>query len=135
MKSLKYFGYKVINTEYNLTVKVGKYFFSGRLDSLLKDGDMYYILDYKTGTIPKNPKYDFQTMIYILAVSKFYNTENVTFVYLDLKNQNEARIDYSYELSKEYEEKLMSTGEKIEHIEKTGRQNQNCKCEYSTICF
>ena len=54
LKSLKYFEYKVINTEYTLNIKLDKYIFSGRLDALVKDGDKYYILDYKTGGVNKN---------------------------------------------------------------------------------
>ena len=72
LKSTEYFSYDVINTEYNLSVKIGEYFYGGRLDALVKNGDKYYILDYKTGAIPKNPKYDFQTMIYILSVKEFF---------------------------------------------------------------
>ena len=33
----------------------------------------------------KNAKYDFQTMIYLLAVRAFFKTDKVVFVYLDLK--------------------------------------------------
>ena len=62
LKSSKYFGYEVINTEYNLAFKHQSYFLGGRLDALVKNGDEYFILDYKTGSAPKNAKYDFQTI-------------------------------------------------------------------------
>lgn len=134
LKNIKYFEYKTIHTEYTLTVKIDDYFFTGRLDALVKNGDKYYILDYKTGSAPKNAKYDFQTMIYILAVKEFYKTENITFVYLDLKNREEVNITYSQELEQEYKEKLVSTAKKLNHAEKSVKKNKECKCEYSIIC-
>ena len=72
LKDVKYFSYETINTEYNLSVKLGDYFFTGRLDALVKKDNRYYILDYKTGSAPKNAKYDYQTMIYLLAVNAFF---------------------------------------------------------------
>ena len=86
LKGIKYFGYEVVNTEYNLSLKLGDAFFGGRLDALVKEDDTYYILDYKTGSAPKNAKFDYQTMIYLLAVSKFFKTDKVKFIYIDLKN-------------------------------------------------
>ena len=92
LKNVKYFSYEVINTEYNLSVKIADKFFGGRLDALVKDNDKYYILDYKTGSAPKNAQYDYQTMIYLLAVRAFFNTDNVSFVYLDLKNKTALKM-------------------------------------------
>ena len=92
LKSISYFAYDVINTEYALTLKVGSYYFGDRLDALVKDSDEYYILDYKTGSAPKNAKYDFQTMIYLLAISKSFKTQNVNFIYIDLKNKENVKI-------------------------------------------
>ena len=89
LKGIKYFGYEVVNTEYNLSLKLGDAFFGGRLDALVKEDDTYYILDYKTGSAPKNAKFDYQTMIYLLAVSKFFKTDKVKFIYIDLKNKEE----------------------------------------------
>ena len=85
LKAISYFSYQVIGTEYEMFSKIGKYFCGGRLDALLKNNEEYYILDYKTGSVPKNAKYDFQTMIYMLAVSSFYKTNNIKFVFIDLK--------------------------------------------------
>ena len=135
LKGVKYFKYDVINTEYTLTVKIGEYFFSGRLDALVKDGENYYILDYKTGSPPKEAKYDYQTMIYILAVKNFFKTENVTFVYLDLKNREEVCIKYSAELEKEYIQKLTQTAKKLNHTDKSINKKESCICEYSKICL
>ena len=134
LKGLKYLGYEVINTEYNLAVKIGEYFFGGRLDALVKDNGRYYILDYKTGSAPKNAKYDFQTIIYLLAVKHFFKTDEVTFVYLDLKNKDELKIELTLELEETYRKRLLETAEKI-CSEEIPPKKQNCNCEYSLICY
>lgn len=134
LKKTKYFSYEGINTEYNLSVKIGEYFFGGRLDALVKNNDTYYILDYKTGSAPKNAKYDFQTMIYLLAVRAFFKTDNVIFVYIDLKNKEELKIELSASLVTEYETKLIDTVQKIKN-EDFAKKLSNCKCEYNIICY
>jgi len=133
LKGIKYFSFDTVKTEYNLTVKVGDFFFGGRLDALMKNGDEYYILDYKTGSVPKNAKYDYQTMIYLLAVKEFFKAENVCFVYLDLKNKSEVVINLTDELIEEYSQKLIDMAEKIN--KQLYPQNKNCNCEYSIICY
>jgi ATP-dependent exoDNAse (exonuclease V) beta subunit len=60
-----------------LSYKINDKFIGGRLDALVKNDDTYYILDYKTGSAPKDAKYDFQTMVYALCVSEFFNTNNI----------------------------------------------------------
>ena len=134
LKGVKYFSYSCVNTEYNLSVKIGDYFFGGRLDALVKNDEVYYILDYKTGSAPKNAKYDFQTMIYLLAVRAFFKTENVVFVYLDLKNKTDVRIELTTSLVQEYEKKLLEMVKKINEDEFIKTKN-DCKCEYNIICY
>jgi ATP-dependent exoDNAse (exonuclease V) beta subunit len=134
LKGLNYFGYKTINTEYSLMVKVGEYFFGGRLDALVENEGKFYILDYKTGSIPKNPKFDYQTMIYLLAVSAFFKTNNVSFVYLDLKNKTEVVIELTSGLLEEYTKKLVDIIKRIE-TEDFVKNNKDCKCEYNIICY
>jgi ATP-dependent exoDNAse (exonuclease V) beta subunit len=134
LKSIPYFGYEVIDTEYNLSFKLDNSFFGGRLDGLVKNDNRYYILDYKTGSAPKNAKYDYQTIIYMLAVSTFFKTEKVTFVYLDLKNKDEVKIELTEELIKEYRAKLTEIKNKIELGDFSKKKN-DCKCEYNSICY
>lgn len=135
LKNIEYFKYSTIGTEYNLSVKIGSNFFGGRLDALVKDGEHYYILDYKTGSAPKNAAYDFQTMIYLLGVNKFFNTLNVSFVYLDLKNKSEVKIDLNDSLISEYEAKLEEISAKIEN-ECFNPSKKDCnRCEYGKICY
>lgn len=71
LKSSKYFKLNVVNTEYNLSSKIGKYWVGGRLDAFMSDGESYFILDYKTGNIPQNAEQDFQTIVYLLCSDKF----------------------------------------------------------------
>lgn len=134
LKAIEYFSYEVINTEYNLAVKVGDYFFGGRLDALVKKNDRFYILDYKTGSAPKNAKYDFQTIIYLLAVKEFFKTDKVSFVYIDLKNREEVQIEYTPALEEEYKNKLTKTVENINREDEPTKK-ENCTCEYELICF
>ena len=134
LKNISYFSYETINTEYNLSVKKGNVFFGGRLDALVKNNEKYYILDYKTGSAPKNAKFDFQTIIYLLAVRAFYKTDDVTFVYIDLKNKTESKIELTADLVDEYENKLTNIAEKI-NSEEFVKKSKDCKCEYSIICY
>ncbi len=133
LKGIKYFGYEVVNTEYNLSLKLGDAFFGGRLDALVKEDDTYYILDYKTGSAPKNAKFDYQTMIYLLAVSKFFKTDKVKFIYIDLKNKEELAVEYSPELGEEYQKRLVNAA-KINSDEIPPKKTE-CKCEYKAVCF
>lgn len=134
LKNCKYFAYDIVSTEYNLSFNLNNRYLGGRLDALVKNGDKYYILDYKTGGAPKDAKYDFQTMIYLLAVREFYKTDNVVFVYLDLKNKNEVAVTLSESLSNEYKKLLNEICNEIEKSEYKASKN-GCKyCEYRIIC-
>ena len=134
LKNIKYFSYEVINTEYNLSVKINDIFYGGRLDALVKNNNRYYILDYKTGSAPKNATCDFQTIIYLLVVKTFFNTDNVTFIYIDLKNKEEVEINLTPDLIIKYKEILNNITSKIitENFEK---KSNNCNCEYNIICY
>ena len=134
LKTSKYFSFDVINTEYNLAVKIGRHFFGGRLDALLYDSGIYYILDYKTGSAPKNAKYDYQTIIYTLAVREFFKTDNIIFVYIDLKHKEDVIINFEKETEQEYEIRLTDIAQKIDRYE-TSIRKPDCKCEYNSICF
>lgn len=134
LKSSVYFTYTVINTEYSLSVKIGEQIFGGRLDALVRDEEKYYILDYKTGSAPKGAKYDFQTMIYMLAVKEYFKTDKVNFVYLDLRNKDEVKIELTPELEQEYRKKLIETANRVNNIN-LNKKNADCSCEYSIICY
>lgn len=135
LKNIEYFKYECINTEYNLSVKIEDAFFGGRLDALVKKDDTYYILDYKTGSAPKNAEYDFQTIIYLLSVRGFFKTDKVIFVYIDLKNRKDVKIELSPDLIKKYEEKLINIQQKIRRKEYYPSKKDCKKCEYGKICY
>ena len=135
LKNIKYFNYEVINTEYNLFFKSGKHFFGGRLDALVKSENRYYILDYKTGAAPKDAKYDFQTMIYLLAVMNFFKTYEITFVYIDLKNKKEVCIDLTEGLVQEYTQKLNEIAAKTDRTDFPASGKECKTCEYGIICY
>jgi CRISPR/Cas system-associated exonuclease Cas4 (RecB family) len=70
----------------------------------------------------------------MLAVSTFFKTEKVTFVYLDLKNKDEVKIELTEELIKEYRAKLNEIKNKIELGDFSKKKN-DYKCEYNSICY
>lgn len=133
LKQNEYFQKKYINSEYNLSCKIGEYWIGGRLDALVKDENYFYILDYKTGQIPKNPEYDFQTMVYLLCASKIFG-ENIKFVYIDLKNNQSYIIDYK----KDYENPILEVCYKIKNAQLLDEieHSKKCEfCEYRKICI
>ena len=139
LKSDQFLQKEYVNSEYNLSCRVGQYFVSGRLDALVKDGDDYFILDYKTGSVPKNPDFDYQTMIYLLAVKKlFKDAKSVTFVYIDLKNRKHNLTVLTNDLQIEYEKELVKICDKIQLLKKSykySKNTNNCKyCEYKKLC-
>ena len=87
-----YYNKDCLKSEFPLMIKLDKYWVGGRIDAVVFEGDNYYILDYKTGSAPKNAQYDFQTMIYLLCMDKYLkNYSELSFVYIDLKNDKIPR--------------------------------------------
>lgn len=140
LKSNKYFKLNVVNTEYNLSCKINKYWVGGRLDAFMSDGENYLILDYKTGQIPANAEQDFQTIVYLLAADKHLkgNYSSLKFIYLGLKNDTEKEILLSSDLKKQYEEKIISTCDKIDFAINSNlfvmNQAKCLTCEYNKVC-
>lgn len=131
LKQNEFFQKSYVNSEYNLSCKVGEYWIGGRLDALVQDENFYYILDYKTGQIPKNPEFDFQTMVYLLCASKKFG-QNIKFVYIDLKNNQNCVIDFD----KDYEPKILEICEKIKNAQTNVEHSKKCDfCEYRKICI
>lgn len=138
LKSTKYFKYEFLKSEYQLNMKITEYWIGGRLDALVKDENNYYILDYKTGEIPKNPEFDYQTMIYLLcADKKIKNYDSLSFVYLDLKNNSEYKIQFADELKTMYQEKLLKILKQLDlttNYKQKMLQDNKCNCDYCKIC-
>lgn len=135
----EFFQKTYVNSEYNLSAKIGDYWVGGRLDALMKDGENYYILDYKTGTIPQNPEYDFQTMVYLLcADKKIKNYASLTFVYIDLRNDKNCEIKFTSEFKTKYENYITEICSQIENAQFPERieHSKSCDfCEYKKICI
>ena len=145
LKSNEFFSYKYVNSEYNLSCKIGDYWIGGRLDAIVKkhknESETYYILDYKTGSIPKNPEYDYQTMVYLLCLSSapfITPQDEIKFVYIDLKNNQNYVIDFTQEKKVEYEKAITTICSNIENIqipEDIEHQKMCDFCEYKKICM
>lgn len=138
LKSNEFFSKKCLHSEYNITSKVGDYWVFGRLDALMKDGEDYFILDYKTGQIPQNPQNDFQTMVYLICADKILKEYNsLKFIYIDLKNNKNHVIEFSNSQRDIFENAIIS---KCKAITETKNFDENlssskCKyCEYKKIC-
>lgn len=138
LTSTEYFKYELLKSEYQLNMHLGDCWIGGRLDALVKNGNNYYILDYKTGEIPKNPEYDYQTMIYLLcADKKIGDFQSLYFVYLDLKNNTEYKITFTEKLKKEYIQRLSTTLNRLTSVtnyKNNKLQNVKCNCDYYKIC-
>lgn len=145
LKSNEFFSYKYVNSEYNLSCKIGDYWIGGRLDAIVKkhknESETYYILDYKTGSIPKKPEYDYQTMVYLLCLSSapfITPQDQIKFVYIDLKNNQNCVIDFTQEKKVEYEKAITTICSNIENIQipKDIEHQKMCDfCEYKKICM
>ena len=145
LKSNEFFSYKYVNSEYNLSCKIGDYWIGGRLDAIVKkhknESETYYILDYKTGSIPQNPEYDYQTMVYLLCLSSapfITPQDQIKFVYIDLKNNQNCVIDFTQEKKVEYEKAITTICSNIENIqipEDIEHQKMCDFCEYKKICM
>lgn len=145
LKNNEFFSYKYVNSEYNLSCKIGDYWIGGRLDAIVKkhknESETYYILDYKTGSIPKNPEYDYQTMVYLLCLSSapfISPQDDIKFVYIDLKNNQNCVIDFTQEKKVEYEKAITTICSNIENIqipEDIEHQKMCDFCEYKKICI
>ena len=131
-----YFQKKCYKSEYQLVYRLGDFWIGGRLDAVVYDDNGYYILDYKTGSVPKTPEFDCQTMIYLLCLKEqLPQISNLSFVYIDLKNTKNHVIEFNENLQKQYEEKLYSHCTKITEDNEFLCDTKSCKfCEYQNIC-
>ena len=136
----EYFQKTYVNSEYNLTAKLEDFWYGGRLDAFMKSGNNYFILDYKTGAIPKNPETDFQTMVYLICVERILEKgwgKNfaLSFIYIDLKNDKNHLIEFTPERKLLYEDELIKTCKKIAAVQIFSKNPNRCNfCEYNKLC-
>lgn len=125
-----------LKSEFPIMSKIGDFWIGGRIDAIVHDYEQYYILDYKTGSTPKNPEFDFQTMIYLLCVDKFLKTyDSLSFVYINLKDKNNYVINFNEKIKSQYKQKILQTCSTIAEDSFYQPSLKNCQhCEYSKIC-
>lgn len=133
----EFFQKSYVNSEYNLSARVGDYWVGGRLDALIKDDRNYFILDYKTGSIPKNPDFDYQTMVYLFCADKLLaDYGSLNFVYIDLKNNQNCVVEFNGEKRVQYTEKLAKICAQISGTTDFASNSDKCKfCEYNKLCI
>ena len=136
LKSNEYFQKEYINSECNLSCRIKGYWINGRIDALVKDESNIYILDYKTGSIPSNPEFDFQTMVYLLIVDKFIkDNKNLVFVYIDLKNNKNHIIELTENLKNKYTTEISKICKETISTSEYTRNENFCKyCECQKFC-
>lgn len=143
LKNNEYFSKKCLHSEYPITARLDDIWIFGRLDAIVCDGTggsnaSYWILDYKTGAIPKNPEKDFQTMIYLFCADMILPDRNsLSFVYIDLKNNENKVIEFTTDLKDFYEKTIKEQCRVIlDTKDFEGKENKlHCKfCEYNKIC-
>ena len=98
------------------------------------DENNYYILDYKTGSVPQEPENDLQTIVYMcaLAISLKKNYKTLRFVYLDLKNNAEKVVESS-QIHPEIIEQILAQIER-EKFQPTDDKKTCATCEYRMFC-
>ena len=135
----EYFNLKTVRVESTVAAQIAGSWIGGRLDALVKnDNNDYFILDYKTGQIPKNPEENFQTIVYLLCCDKLLPSEcnSLNFTYISVKTGDMRNIKFTETLKKEYEEKVIRIIEDIKRLhEPVIKRTELCKlCPYSKIC-
>lgn len=134
----KYFKMDCIKTEFPIQIKLSEFWIGGRIDAIVQNGTDYFILDYKTGSVPQNPMFDFQTMVYLLCVDKYLKSYNsLKFVYIDLKKEKDLIIDFSKDTKTQYAEIIYNNCQKISNdiIYECCQNPKECSlCEYQKIC-
>lgn len=138
LKNNKYFSKKCLKSEYQIMAKIDDIWIFGRIDAIVKDEKNYFILDYKTGSIPKNPEKDFQTMIYLLCANLILpEKDSLYFIYIDLKNNENRIIEFTPQLKEFYEQKIKEQCHIILNSKdfEAKTNKEHCRfCEYSKIC-
>ena len=132
-----FFQKDYFKSEYQLSCKIDKYWVGGRLDAVVTTGDDYFILDYKTGSIPQNPEYDYQTMVYLLALDRFLKGKysSLFFVYVNLKDKKNHVIQFNQTLKAEYEKRIIDICYQISNDTMYQINASSCaRCEYAQIC-
>lgn len=138
LKTSKYFSFKTEMVESTVACNIESNWIGGRLDALVRKGNDYYILDYKTGEIPNNAKFNYQTIVYLMCCDELIKEyDSLNFVYLNVRTGEEEVIKFSNSLKQEYKDKLKNI---INDILKLSvpipQKGKKCyRCTYSKMCI
>lgn len=135
LKQNPFYNMDCFKSEFNISIKLTEFWIGGRIDAIVRNGDDYFILDYKTGKTPDNPEYEPQTMIYLLCAHEYLkNYNHLSFVYVNLKDKKNYIIEFNNELKKQYEEQLLKLCTQISSDKLFSENHTQCKfCEYQKI--
>lgn len=136
LKENEYYNKDYFKSEFTLSVKLADYWLGGRVDAVVFEGDNYYILDYKTGSVPKNAEFDPQTMVYFLCLDSYLkNYGSLSFVYINLKNNMNYQIKFNDALKQKYTQNLIQICDTINADTQYKTNPDSCKfCEYAKLC-
>lgn len=70
------------------------FYLTGRFDIVVKNSNKYTIIDWKTGSIPKEPYNDIQTIVYFEAAEKLFNTKSIEMIYYSLEKESSTVVHY-----------------------------------------
>lgn len=88
-----------IKSEYPFLIKENlyskPYFLTGRFDAIYQNKKEYIIYDWKTLNIPQNSENDLQTIIYLYAASKIFNTDLITMRYVAIEKGKHKDIKFT----------------------------------------
>lgn len=87
------------------------YYLTGRFDAIYKENDSYVIWDWKTLNVPKNPKDDLQSVVYLYCLSEILKSENIRMRYYSLEKAE--FVDIFFEDKNLYKEKIDNIVAKI----------------------
>jgi len=138
LMKIEYMRMKPVKVEQSILVKVADNWVGGRVDAVVVDNqNNYYILDYKTGNIPQDYKYAFQTMIYSLGCNSLFDDINtLKFVYINVRDVETKEVLFTESLKSEYETRISDV---ISSIKKDSfsvrKHSEKCNtCQYQKVC-
>ncbi len=87
---------KFIEQPFFIKENVGEkiFYLTGRFDCVVKNGEKYTILDWKTNLLPKNPESDIQTVVYFEGACKLFKTQNIEMIYISLKSLISQKVEF-----------------------------------------
>ena len=107
-KNLDSFKQGFIKTEYPFLIKENlkdkPYYLTGRFDAIHKENETYTIYDWKTLNIPKSPKEDLQSIVYLFCANKIFKTDKIKLRYLSIEKLDFC--DVFFEKSEIYKKRI-----------------------------